>query len=153
MRAVTPKYWWKRQHGVFSLLPSWARRELFRNGYLTLPRPWEMSPRRAFSISRWLSPDGSGGDYGRYDEPMPRYSETLDFPMNVWDAVRHPWEDDQVVPVECLHTEEERRKYLSRKLDDAYSVLKHGKATVMYIPYGGLPIVSVASVDGKVKIL
>lgn len=153
MRIVTSRYWWKRRYGIASLLPHWARYELARNGYLTLPRPWEMSPTRRFSTARWLNPDGCTDAYSRYDEPMPRYSEVLDFPLNVLDAVRHPWNDERVVPIKCFHTEKERRKYLNRKLDEAIDNIGKGKVMVMQLPYGGLPIVSVTSVEGKVTIL
>lgn len=153
MMTVTSRYWWTRRHGIAGLLPHWLRHELARDGYLTLPRPWEISPTSRFSIARWLNPDGGTDAYSRHDEPMPRYSEVLDFPLNVWDAVRHPWNDERVVPIECFHTAKERRKYLNRKLDEAIDYVGKGKVMVMRLPYGGLPIVSVTSVEGKVTIL
>lgn len=154
MRVVTTQYWWKRRHSVTALLPWSLRNEVRQNGYLTLPRPWEASPRRWFSIDRWLNPDGGTIDaYGRYDEPMPRYSEVFDFPMNNWNAVRHPWNDKPVKPITCFHTQKERAAYLNATFDKALDHLTNGgKVTVMHLPYGGLPIVSVTSEDGKVTI-
>ena len=151
MRAVTPIYYAKRRYNVRGLLGWSAQNEIRLYGYLTVCRPWEMTPRRGFSIARWLYPDGSADYYG-YDEPMPRYSELMDFPLNVWGAVRNPWEDEPCTPIECFHTPDEQRKYLDRKLDKALDHLGHGKAMVMHLPYGGLPLVSVTSAEGKVTI-
>lgn len=155
MRAVTPIYYAKRRYNVRGLLGWSAQNEIRLYGYLTVCRPWEMTPRRGFSIARWLYPDGSADYYG-YDEPMPRYSELLDFPMNVWDAVRHPWEDEPCTPIECFHTKKECRRYLECKLYDVYERMFKKKdvisAIVMHLPYGGLPLVSVTSKEGKVTI-
>jgi hypothetical protein len=151
MRAVTPIYYAKRRYNVRGLLGWSAQNEIRLYGYLTVYRPWEMTPRRGFSIARWLYPDGSAAYYG-YDEPMPRYSELRDFPLNVWGAVRQPWEEEPVNPVEQFHTPDEQQKYLDRKLDKALDHLNHGTAMVMHLPYGGLPLVSVTSKEGKVTI-
>lgn len=149
MRAVTARYWWRRRHNVSGLLGWSAQNEIRLYGYLTVNRPWEMAPRRGFSIARWLDPDRDF--HSSSDGPMPRYSER-DFVNDNWNAVRHPWEDEPCRPVECFHTPDERRKYLDVKLCQAYDHLHHGKATVMHLPYGGLPLVSVTSTAGKVTI-
>ena len=112
-----------------------------------------MAPTHRFSIARWLNPDGGTDVYSRYGESLPRYSEVLDFPLNVWDAVRRPWNDERVVPIKCFHSEKERRKYLNCKLGEALDYIGKGKVMVMHLPYGGLPIVSVTSAEGKVTIL
>ena len=159
MKAVTTRYWWTRRYNVRGLLGWSAQNEIRLYGYLTVYRPWEMTPSYSFCISRWLYPDG-GTDYisryGLFDEPMPRYSELLDFPLNVWDHVRHPWEDEPCTPIECFHTKKERRRYLDCRLYDVYERMLTKKdidsALVMHLPYGGLPLVSVESTAGKVTI-
>lgn len=152
MRVVTTRYYAVRCYNVRALLGWSALNEIRLYGYMTVCRPWEMTPRRGFSIVRWLNPDGGSLINWSYEEPMPRYSELFDFPLNVWDAVRHPWDDEPCQPIEQFHTPEEQRKYLDRKLDKAIDHLGHGKAMVMSLPYGGLPLVSVTSTDGKVTI-
>lgn len=154
MRAVTSMYYVKRRYNVRGLLGWSAQNEIRLYGYLTVCRPWEMTPRRGFSIARWLDPDRDV--YCSFDEPMPRYSELLDFPLNDWGAVRHPWEDEPVTPVECFHSEKECRRYLDCRLYDVYERMLNKKdvssAIVMHLPYGGLPLVSVTSKEGKVTI-
>lgn len=156
MKAVTARYWWRRRYSIRGLLGWSALNEIRLYGYITLSRPWEMTPCRGFSIARWLYPDCGSFGYSMYDKPMPRYSELMDFPLNVWDAVRNPWEDEPCTPVEQFHTEKERQVYLDRKLCRAYGQMLKDKVRytvmVMHLPYGGLPMVSVTNTEGKVTI-
>lgn len=148
MRAVTPRYYVMRRYKVWSLLPWWVQNEIRIYGYFT-PAPRPMNGSR-FRISDWFYSDDSS--YPFDDKEMPRYSEVLTPDGIDWKNVRHPWSYEPTNLVRCFHSAKEIETYLYKTLGRVYKNFVKGNTVVMYLPYGGLPLVSVTSKDGKVTI-
>lgn len=148
MRTVTTYYARFRFRSVYGRLSWHFRNELGNQGYLDLQPCYR---NRRFRIRDFLE-DATSMFYRRV-EPM-RFTEA-DWHLGPWSVRFRPWGDDAWIPkkLQRRHSKKEISKYVGSRLTEIVeNKVKYDTVQVMYLPYGGLPLVCISR-NGRVTIL